>query len=138
MRPVAGMRTTQGPVARVKNDAGAVCGAGFLIGDRHVMTCAHVIDDAVPGRSRSDLDFPADLITLDLPFLERRGLSARVVAWHPMVDDIEGTPVSDIAVLELEEKVLGGLDAREAVLSAPPVGDGLLHLGLSGRAGRRH
>lgn len=121
MRPETGMRTTQGPVARIRNGAGAVCGAGFLIGDRHVMTCAHVIDDAVPGRSRGDVDVPDDLITLDLPFLERRGLPARVVAWHPMVDDVEGTPVSDIAVLELEEAVPGGLDAREAVLSEPPV-----------------
>ncbi|WP_373503862.1 trypsin-like peptidase domain-containing protein [Aestuariivirga sp.] len=91
-----------GPVARILRSDGEVCGTGFLVGGRHVLTCAHVIDDALK-RSRGTAQCPAEEIALDLPFLGRTGLKGRVVAWYPMRDPatLIADPLADIAVLEL-------------------------------------
>ena len=95
-----------GPVARFVGRDDEVCGSGFLVGGRHVLTCAHVIDDAL-GRDRGTAERPGEEIGLDLPFLRKTGLRGRVVAWYPMRDAAElvADPVADIAVLELVTEV---------------------------------
>jgi hypothetical protein len=41
------------PLARICGDGGAICGTGFVVGARHVVTCAHVVDDAL-GRAQGE------------------------------------------------------------------------------------
>lgn len=133
MRAEPGLSVAPGPVARIRGAGAGIAGTGFFVGDRYVLTCAHVIDDAL-GRNRGDAAQPGDEIRLDLPFLDRTGLSGRVVAWrakHPL-DDLERDPVSDIAVLALSEPVPGGLATRAAVLSRPAVGTGFQTFGFPG------
>ncbi|MEP2655755.1 MAG: trypsin-like peptidase domain-containing protein [Sedimentitalea sp.] len=125
------LQVVTGPIARIRGEGGAICGTGFLIGDRHVITCAHVIDDTVR-RDRGTSNPPKTEVTLDLPFLEQRGLSARIVAWKPMrsLAGLEIDPVSDIAALELVEPIPGGVDSRNAQLSVPPPGTPFITYGF--------
>ncbi len=84
-----------------------VAGAGVLVDERHVLTCAHVVNAAV-GSSSDDQTRPADAVSLefpnvpdgDKPFLIRQ---ARVLAgdWYPIGPDETG----DIAVMTLDEPV---------------------------------
>ena len=46
---------------------GAVVGSGFLVFNGHVLTCAHVVADAL-GIPRNFQHCPEDLIELDFPF----------------------------------------------------------------------
>ncbi len=123
MRVDSSLRTTTGPLARITDLQGKVCGAGLLVGDRHVLTCAHVVDSAL-GRTAGTHDRPDDPVFLDLPFLDQSNLQAEVVAWYPMGDIAEGLreQVSDVAVLALDRAVAGGFDPRRSILAASPEG----------------
>lgn len=90
------------PVACVRTPGGVIKGTGFLVLGRYVVTCAHVVDDAL-GRDRGTAAWPEDEVRVDLPFLGRSEARARVVAWYPMraLSALVGDPLADIAVLEL-------------------------------------
>jgi hypothetical protein len=80
---------------------GQVSGAGVLISDRHVLTCAHVVE-ADGGVSPGS---PAPQAVVDIDFPDRRSVGhrrARVLegGWFPEVAE-DG----DIAILELDEPV---------------------------------
>jgi len=81
----------QGWHARV-SDAVGDCGAGFLVDDRHVLTCAHVVD----GLANPRVGFPVAGVA-DVP--------ATVVYRGPY--DPDGGPAwrGDVAVVELPEPV---------------------------------
>ncbi|GAB5449353.1 nSTAND1 domain-containing NTPase [Gymnodinialimonas sp.] len=113
----------QSVLARLRDSAGLVVGAGFLIGDLHVMTCAHVIDDCLR-RRKGTKERPDEAILLDLPYLGIFGVYSRVVAWVPMLQPGSGEPgeLSDIAVLELDSAAFGGLDSANSQLSDPGEG----------------
>src|SRR6266536_350566 len=69
-------------------------GIGFLVPDKHVLTCAHVVIQALGLRDTSSL--PEANVHLDFPFVAPgRSFTARIVCWQPDDED-------DIAVLELE------------------------------------
>ena len=91
-------------VVRIRATDGRVIGAGFLVSDRHVLTCAHVVAQAL-GLPETVPDAPTDELRLDFP-LVRPGqpIGARVVGWRPVPP--AGAEVADggtdIAVLELE------------------------------------
>ena len=77
--------------------ANSVCGAGFLVAPQHILTCAHVVAEAL------DLDWtiledktaqPEELLQIDFPNLSETILLARVLYWSPI-------NTTDIAVLEL-------------------------------------
>ncbi|MFE7403101.1 serine protease [Streptomyces sp. NPDC057557] len=98
-----------------------VAGAGVLVGARHVVTCAHVVDLQIgrqalgPGHSQ---DTPADAVEVEFPFAEQTGhtgtrLQATVVGWEPIAVDGSG----DVALLELAAPV----DCTPAPLACPPV-----------------
>jgi len=84
-------------VVRLRDLRGGIVGAGFLVGDGHVLTCAHVVARA--------LDLPEDAppplnaqVQLDFPLIARgRILTARISVWHPPGLDRNG----DVAGLEL-------------------------------------
>lgn len=80
---------------------GKVSGAGVLISDRHVLTCAHVVQ--ADGGTSKDERLPEATVKIDFP--DRRSVGtvgAHVVdgGWFP-----EAAEDGDIAVLELDEPV---------------------------------
>ncbi|MGK5550638.1 nSTAND1 domain-containing NTPase [Actinomadura kijaniata] len=76
---------------------GMPVGFGLLLAPGKVVTCAHVIAQAL--NKPEDLkDPPAGSVTLDFPFLDNpHRVRARIAAWHAMERDGDG----DIAGLEL-------------------------------------
>ncbi|AJT64260.1 hypothetical protein T261_2586 [Streptomyces lydicus] len=101
--------------ASVRHGERAV-GAGVLVAERLVLTCAHVVNSALGrGRFGQDTPAPGDLVTLRLPHVApARDLSARVVRemWVPPRAGAAGRePVEpgrlpyhgDLAVLELTD-----------------------------------
>jgi hypothetical protein len=100
-------------LVRIHTKAGGVAGAGFLVGERHILTCAHVIAQAL-GLADDAPDQPASTISLDFPQLASHTLlSAEVVFWDPVQADGRG----DIAGLKL--------------LDEPPVGAEAVHFALA-------
>ena len=78
-------------IARVYSKNGAIAGTAFLVGDRHLLTCAHVIHAA--GIVAGQTSLPSETITLDFPLLTpEKTCYARICFWD------EGR---DIAGLEL-------------------------------------
>lgn len=90
---------------------GAVVGSGFLVFNHHVLTCAHVIADAL-GIARATQDCPESLVELDFPLLpweQRQKVKARVVYWKPMSLEDTWIGKDDIAALELEENLVDNI-----------------------------
>ncbi|MEL7039084.1 MAG: trypsin-like peptidase domain-containing protein [Cyanobacteria bacterium J06592_8] len=83
-----------------------VVGAGFLVTEKYILTCAHVVASAL-GIDSSSLQIPTESIHLDFPLVARETrLRAKVVFWSPVNPDkeFENTP-EDIAGLELESQL---------------------------------
>lgn len=86
-------------VVRIYSKSGKVIGAGFLVSSRHVLTCAHVVTDAL-GISRTTQEQPDGVINLDFPLLAAKQLlGAKVIFWQPVNPN---EVFEDIAGLELE------------------------------------
>ena len=82
-------------IVRIQAANGTISGAGFLVTGRHLLTCAHVVCDAL-GQPASAT--PTELVHLDFPLIANsQPLTARVVIWRPKQPNGEG----DIAGLEL-------------------------------------
>jgi hypothetical protein len=76
-------------------------GAGFLVTPSHVITCAHVVADAL-GISRGMTEQPQGTVLLDFPLLDRQpAVKAKVLKWCPVMDSSIMGDIEDIAVLEL-------------------------------------
>jgi transcriptional regulator with XRE-family HTH domain len=85
-----------GAVARIHASDGAVVGAGFLVGERQVLTCAHVVARALH-LLKDTTDAPSDEIPLSFPLINSdETCSAHIVRWDRRLD---------IAGLELEVHV---------------------------------
>ncbi|MFJ9715249.1 trypsin-like peptidase domain-containing protein [Streptomyces sp. NPDC101213] len=99
-------------VVRVTGQDGALIGAGFLVAPDLVLTCAHVVSDAL-GRPRHETVPTGEVVEVDLPLadpLETGGPGAwpaEVERWVPARAGHGG----DVAVLRL----------REAIPSARPL-----------------
>ncbi|AFY52644.1 ribosomal protein S6 [Rivularia sp. PCC 7116] len=95
-------------IARIYRSDGAIVGSGFLVLNRHVLTCAHVVADAL-GIAHTAQDCPEDLVELDFPLLawERtQKVQAKVVYWKPMSPEGMWVGGDDIAALKLEENLV--------------------------------
>lgn len=71
-------------IVRVRDGTGQVIGAGFLVGPREVLTCAHVIARALGHQDGDATLAPQTTVRVDFPLVapdEER--TATVVAWHP-------------------------------------------------------
>jgi len=85
-------------IVRIQRSTGEVVGAGFLVGEKHILTCAHVVAEAL-GIAQDHLDPPEESVQLDFPLLAPgKNLTAQVVVWQPPRPDGRG----DIAGLELD------------------------------------
>jgi len=93
-------------LVRIHTADGRVVGAGFLVGERHILTCAHVVSQTLD-LGHAPLDAPQGLVSLDFPLLPPCTLcSARVVLWCPPLSDGRG----DIAGLELQGEPPAGTE----------------------------
>jgi TolA-binding protein len=94
-------------IVRICKSNGVVVGAGFLVSPKHVITCAHVVADAL-GISRDAQKRPTEVVYLDFPLIaSEEKLTGRVVFWRP-VPPKGSTSVKgkeDIAGLELNGTV---------------------------------
>lgn len=103
----------QAGVARIfaseTGEAGeAVRGSGFLVSDRYLITCAHVVIQALKIPSARYTEFPENPIWLDFPHLTKpiRIYSAEVVIWKPCPEAYYNSAyLDDIAVLRLNGSV---------------------------------
>src|SRR5262245_3155011 len=97
-------------IARICDGQGVVFGTGFLADREHVVTCAHVVNDAL-GRPWDALDKPDLAVFIDLPVAGIHGVSATVVEWHQPREgrELEIEPVADIAILRLQKKAPSSL-----------------------------
>lgn len=89
----------KGAIARIYHANGAVVGAGFLVSDRHLLTCAHVVAAAL-SIAQNAQEKPTGSIELDFPLIAPgQKVKSRVVFWQPVNPPLSG---EDIAGLELE------------------------------------
>ncbi|MFD8079640.1 trypsin-like peptidase domain-containing protein [Streptomyces sp. NPDC059718] len=88
-------------VVRVKGPDGELAGAGFLVAPDLVLTCAHVVNDALD-RPREHEVATGTEVLVDLPFAGG-GSAAAVERWVPVREDQTG----DIAVLRLRAAIPG-------------------------------
>ncbi|MFE8915173.1 trypsin-like peptidase domain-containing protein [Streptomyces globisporus] len=90
-------------VVRVRSEDGSIAGAGFLVAPDTVLTCAHVVSDAL-GRPRELAVGAGQTVGLDLPFaVGCPSGTAKVVHWVPVREDQGG----DVAVLRLSAPLPG-------------------------------
>ncbi|MCI5228290.1 MAG: hypothetical protein D3918_16955, partial [Candidatus Electrothrix sp. AX2] len=76
-------------------------GAGFLVTPQHIITCAHVINDAL-GRKKHAADRPEAELLLDFPLLtDHPLLRATILQWFPVQEESAVGDREDIAVLQL-------------------------------------
>ncbi|PCG85823.1 hypothetical protein CIB93_11935 [Streptomyces sp. WZ.A104] len=107
-------------VVRVKGPDGAIGGAGFLIAADLVLTCAHVVSDALD-RPREDTVEAGTEVTVDVPLagnadgVDGGDHRAEVQHWMPIRPDQTG----DIAVLRLRNRIPG---ARPLPMADPQSG----------------
>jgi hypothetical protein len=96
-------------IARIYNKNGAILGAAFLAGDRHLLTCAHVIRAA--GMSVGQTELPSETVRLDFPLLpQEKTCFAKVCFWDEARDiaglELTGDPplgASAVRLLKAED-----------------------------------
>ncbi|ROV70402.1 S1 family peptidase [Streptomyces globisporus] len=92
-------------VVRVRGSDGSIAGGGFLVTSDRVLTCAHVVSDALA--RRRDLDVAAGVeVLIDFPLADGPGeqrFVAEVEQWIPEKPKYSG----DVAVLRLRDAVPG-------------------------------
>ena len=99
-------------VVRIRSSAGRVVGAGFLAGERLVITCAHVVAAATDADGDAP-DLPSVDVPLDFPLLAPDAVvSARVIGWMPM-----SARGGDIAILEISDGLPRGASPATLVAS---------------------
>ncbi|MCI5180449.1 MAG: hypothetical protein D3911_14235, partial [Candidatus Electrothrix sp. AW3_4] len=94
-------------------------GAGFLVTPQHIITCAHVINDAL-GRKKHAADRPEAELLLDFPLLtDHPLLRATILQWFPVQEESAVGDREDIAVLQLLSDIPLPAEAQPAPLVLP-------------------
>ena len=97
-------------IVRIRQANQRVVGAGFLVSDKHILTCAHVVNAAL-SRQLNTPDEPNQEVCLDFPLVASgKILRGRVVRWIPVQPSSSILPETgaDIALLELESTLPEG------------------------------
>lgn len=93
-------------IARIYRSDGSVVGSGFLVFDCYVLTCAHVVADAL-GIEHTIQNCPEGLVELDFPLTtsngQKRKIKAEVIFWQPISPSGTWVCGDDIAGLKLKE-----------------------------------
>lgn len=94
-------------VARILAKDGEVAGTGFLLTPSHLITCAHVVCDALAFKERTHVGKPEELLEVDFPLNKAAtaSVTASVVHWEPMRPSDTFEQLEDIAILELAAPV---------------------------------
>lgn len=101
-------RAFKASITRIYHANGAVVGAGFLVSKQYLLTCAHVITQALGIPQNTSSAPTAELVDLDFPLIAPgQKMKARVIFWRPVQDFSSTLPVDgeDIAALELQSEV---------------------------------
>src|SRR5262245_46529909 len=108
-------------------------GLGLLVGTRHVVTCAHVVNAALGRRKQDEQAAPSgsDMVQVDLPLLPGSPVrDARVVCWQqPGSAEACG---GDVAGLELTEDVPEDAVPARFMTTVPAPGTWLRVFGYPG------
>ncbi|QNP31437.1 trypsin-like peptidase domain-containing protein [Cylindrospermopsis curvispora] len=89
------IRPLQSSIVRIYSNSSTIVGNGFLVEEKIILTCAHVVADAL-GVNRDTIEMPHQRVRLDFPFSgTRQLLEARIVFWNPVrpnqfAEDIAG------------------------------------------------
>lgn len=90
-------------VVRIRSEGSKeapIYGAGFLVSRKRILTCAHVITEALK-ISRDTIQMPVQHVYVDFPLIEpNKFLKAHVIFWVPVTSEGEG----DIAGLQLDDR----------------------------------
>jgi len=93
----------EGSIVRIGKEDGSIVGLGFLIDNKTILTCAHVISEALGVVDSPRM--PESCIHLDFPLLNPgktpKILRAHIISWSPESED-------DIAGLELDNQLPEG------------------------------
>ena len=93
-------------IVRIRAVDGSVMGAGFLVSERYILTCAHVVARALDLPETAS-ELPRAEVCLDFPLLSiQQKFIAQVVHWQPDID---------VAGLELTERLPAGTQAARLV-----------------------
>lgn len=76
-------------IVRIKSNTGQVCGAGYLISETKVITCAHVVNLSLNHNIARQVK-PEEKIQFDFPFLKSQLLFGQVEEWVPYEKSGEG------------------------------------------------
>jgi hypothetical protein len=88
-------------IARISDNQGHAIGTGFLVAPGYVLTCAHVVLQAIGITKEKFAEYegqPQDCVSLDFHLLKSGSIQAKVVAWLPFSPKMES---GDVAVLKL-------------------------------------
>jgi WD40 repeat protein len=95
------MTTPDAFTVRLLTEDGHPVGVGVLVGDRHILTCAHVVNSAL-GLNANEQPKPDGIVALDFPLLPTTPRAmARIDLWLPPPrpgaagDDIAGLVLTD-------------------------------------------
>jgi pSer/pThr/pTyr-binding forkhead associated (FHA) protein len=103
-------------IVRIFNTKQESVGAGLLVGNSHILTCAHVISQAL-NISPYTPEKPIDQVYLDFPFIApNQSLSTKVIFWQPQRDN-QKDDLDDIAGLQLESNLPKGAQAAPLIIS---------------------
>ena len=101
----------QKAIARIYNSDREVKGTGFLISSRYLLTCAHVVINALEIEQAHISDIPQQELSIDfLSSLEKVSRRGKVIVWQPCptlfdTNLEQATFGEDIALLELNEAI---------------------------------
>lgn len=71
-------------IVEIQKKNGEIVGVGFLVGKEHILTCAHVVREALNLGSSTPTEPPLEEILIDFPFLPKgKKIAATVVYWGP-------------------------------------------------------
>jgi trypsin-like peptidase len=101
-------------IVRVLTTQKIICGVGLLVSKHHLLTCAHVVADALGLPDNTD-ESPRAKVNVDFPMIAPgQILTGHVVLWQPPRANNDG---GDIVVLELDSVLPAGAQPVSMVLA---------------------
>ncbi|MFM7884184.1 MAG: serine protease, partial [Microcystis panniformis] len=87
-----------------KNDEIIIVGAGFLVSEEYIITCAHVVNQSIGEEDLTSTKKPTEIIECDFPIIASgTSLKTTVEVWHPV--KFNSNDPQDIAILKLKDSV---------------------------------